>query len=106
MTWALGHLVTNAQPEHYDKRYQTWNLNDLPIIPKHMKTIVIGKTSKQFKTVKSLLLNKRVNNVIIATDAGREGELVARLILDKVGNKSQFNVCGLVQLLKSNSTRF
>ena len=64
------------------------------------------KTSKQFKTVKSLLLNKQVNNVIIATDAGREGELVARLILDKVGNKSQFNVCGLVQLLKSNSTRF
>lgn len=87
VTWALGHLVTNAQPEHYDKRYQTWNLNDLPIIPKHMKTIVIGKTSKQFKTVKSLLLNKQVNNVIIATDAGREGELVARLILDKVGNK-------------------
>lgn len=87
VTWALGHLVTNATPEQYDKKYQEWKLEDLPIIPKHMKTIVIGKTRKQFKTVKSLILNQNVNKIIIATDAGREGELVARLILDKVGNK-------------------
>lgn len=52
-----------------------------------MHTVVIGKTSKQFKIVKSLILNKDVKNIIIATDAGREGELVARLILDKVKNK-------------------
>ncbi|UDI77714.1 DNA topoisomerase III [Staphylococcus taiwanensis] len=84
VTWALGHLVTNAQPEHYDKAYKEWKLEDLPIIPKQMQTIVIGKTSKQFKTVKSLILNKEVKEIIIATDAGREGELVARLILDKV----------------------
>ncbi|WP_436880515.1 DNA topoisomerase III [Staphylococcus haemolyticus] len=87
VTWALGHLVTNAQPEHYDKAYKEWKLEDLPIIPKHMQTVVIGKTSKQFKTVKSLILDKKVKEVIIATDAGREGELVARLILDKVHNK-------------------
>lgn len=87
VTWALGHLVTNATPEQYDTSYKEWKLEDLPIIPKHMKTVVIGKTSKQFKTVKSLILNKNVNHIIIATDAGREGELVARLILDKVGNK-------------------
>ncbi|MCE3399349.1 DNA topoisomerase III, partial [Staphylococcus aureus] len=87
VTWALGHLVTNATPEQYDVSYKEWKLEDLPIIPKHMKTIVIGKTSKQFKTVKSLIMDKKVNNIIIATDAGREGELVARLILDKVGNK-------------------
>ncbi|MBC3013519.1 DNA topoisomerase III [Staphylococcus haemolyticus] len=86
-TWALGHLVTNAQPEHYDKAYKEWKLEDLPIIPKRMQTVVIGKTSKQFKTVKSLILDKKVKEVIIATDAGREGELVARLILDKVHNK-------------------
>lgn len=53
-----------------------------------MKTVVIGKTSKQFKTVKSLMQRDNVNEIIIATDAGREGELVARLILDKVGNKT------------------
>ncbi|MBO1198088.1 DNA topoisomerase III [Staphylococcus simiae] len=87
VTWALGHLVTNATPEQYDKNLKEWRLEDLPIIPKHMKTIVIGKTSKQFKTVKSLILDKNVKDIIIATDAGREGELVARLILDKVGNK-------------------
>ncbi|KOZ14896.1 hypothetical protein ACP61_28140, partial [Escherichia coli] len=52
-----------------------------------MKTVVIGKTSKQFKTVKALILDNKVKDIIIATDAGREGELVARLILDKVGNK-------------------
>ncbi|TJX88879.1 DNA topoisomerase III [Staphylococcus haemolyticus] len=87
VTWALGHLVTNAQPEHYDKAYKEWKLEDLPIIPKRMQTVVIAKTSKQFKTVKSLILDKKVKEVIIATDAGREGELVARLILDKVHNK-------------------
>ncbi|MBK3955807.1 DNA topoisomerase III [Staphylococcus haemolyticus] len=87
VTWALGHLVTNAQPEHYDKAYKEWKLEDLPIIPKRMQTVVIGKTSKQFKTVKSLILDKKVKEVIIATDAGREGELIARLILDKVHNK-------------------
>ncbi len=87
VTWALGHLVTNATPEQYDASYKEWKLEDLPMIPKYMKTIVIGKTSKQFKIVKSLILDKKVKNIIIATDAGREGELVARLILDKVGNK-------------------
>lgn len=84
ITWALGHLVTNATPEQYDKKYQQWRLEDLPIIPKHMKTIVIGKTRKQFNTVQHLLKREDVKDVIIATDAGREGELVARLILDKV----------------------
>lgn len=88
ITWALGHLVTNATPEQYDKKYQQWRLEDLPIIPKHMKTIVIGKTRKQFNTVQHLLKREDVKDVIIATDAGREGELVARLILDKVHVKS------------------
>ncbi|MCI2947950.1 DNA topoisomerase III [Staphylococcus caledonicus] len=87
VTWALGHLVTNAQPEHYDKAFKEWKLEDLPIIPNKMQTIVIGKTSKQFKTVKSLILKNEVKDIVIATDAGREGELVARLILDKVKNK-------------------
>lgn len=100
VTWALGHLVTNATPEQYDKNLKEWRLEDLPIIPKYMKTVVIGKTSKQFKTVKALILDNKVKDIIIATDAGREGELVARLILDKVGNKSHSVDYGLAQLLK------
>ena len=55
--WVI--LVTNAQPEHYDKAYKEWKLEDLPIIPKRMQTVVISKTSKQFKTVKSLILDKK-----------------------------------------------
>lgn len=85
--WALGHLVTNATPEQYDKSYKEWKLNDLPIIPNKMKTVVISKTRKQFSTVQSLINNNNVKDIIIATDAGREGELVARLILDKSHNK-------------------
>lgn len=87
VTWALGHLVTNATPEQYDKNYKEWRLNDLPIIPNKMKTVVISKTRKQFSTVQSLINNKNVKDIIIATDAVREGELVARLILDKSHNK-------------------
>lgn len=87
VTWALGHLVTNATPEQYDASYKEWKLNDLPIIPNKMKTIVISKTRKQFSTVQSLINNNKVKDIIIATDAGREGELVARLILDKAHNK-------------------
>ncbi|RIM65223.1 DNA topoisomerase III [Staphylococcus xylosus] len=87
VTWALGHLVTNATPEQYDKNYKEWRLNDLPIIPNKMKTVVISNTRKQFSTVQSLINNKNVKDIIIATDAGREGELVARLILDKSHNK-------------------
>lgn len=87
VTWALGHLVTNATPEQYDAKYKEWKLNVLPIIPNKMKTVVISKTRKQFSTVQALINNNKVNEIIIATDAGREGELVARLILDKAHNK-------------------
>lgn len=87
VTWALGHLVTNATPEQYDNNYKEWKLNDLPIIPNKMKTVVISKTKKQFSTVQALINNNKVKDIIIATDAGREGELVARLILDKAHNK-------------------
>lgn len=88
VTWALGHLVTNADPEQYDSKYKTWEMKDLPILPERMKSVVIGKTRKQFNVVKSQIERQDVKEVIIATDAGREGELVARLILEKCkGNK-------------------
>ena len=84
MTWALGHLVTLADPESYDVKYKTWNLEDLPMLPERLKLTVIKQTGKQFNAVKSQLTRNDVNEIIIATDAGREGELVARWILDKV----------------------
>lgn len=83
VTWALGHLVTLADPEAYDNKYKTWRMEDLPMLPKHMKLVVIGQTSKQFKAVSSLLGSSEVDKVVIATDAGREGELVARWIIQK-----------------------
>ena len=83
VTWALGHLVTLADPETYDKKYKSWEMNDLPILPKELKTVVIKKTSKQFNTVKAQLNRNDVEEVVIATDAGREGELVARWIIEK-----------------------
>ncbi len=85
VTWALGHLVELAQPEAYDKRYQTWSMETLPMLPEHMQLEVIPSTAKQYGVVKKLLHDKRVSALVIATDAGREGELVARWILDKAG---------------------
>lgn len=83
VTWALGHLVTLADPEMYDHKYQKWNLNDLPIIPERMKLVVIKNTAKQFNAIKNLLNRNDIKDIIIATDAGREGELVARWIINK-----------------------
>lgn len=83
VTWALGHLVTLADPESYGEKYKSWKMEDLPIIPQKLKTVVIKKTSKQFNTVKSQLNRDDVCEIVIATDAGREGELVARWIIEK-----------------------
>ena len=85
VTWALGHLVTLADPEEYDKQYKNWSIDALPMMPEHMKLVVIKQTGRQYQTVKNLLHRADVNEIIIATDAGREGELVARWILDKSG---------------------
>lgn len=83
VTWALGHLVTHADPEQYDNKYKEWKMDDLPIVPEPFKLVPIRQTTKQFNAVKSLLNRGDINEVIIATDAGREGELVARWILAK-----------------------
>ena len=87
VTWALGHLVTLADPEGYDPKYKAWNAEDLPMMPQHFKLVVIKQTHRQFQIVKNHLLRKDVGTVVIATDAGREGGLVARWILKIAGNK-------------------
>jgi len=83
VTWALGHLVTLAAPESYKEQYKDWNLETLPMLPKHLKTEVIQKTGRQYGVVKQQMHKKEVSDIIIATDAGREGELVARWIIEK-----------------------
>ena len=87
VTWALGHLVTLADPEGYDAKYKSWRIEDLPMMPQHFKLVVIKQTHRQFQIVKNQLLRKDVGTIVIATDAGREGELVARWILKISGNK-------------------
>ncbi|PLS05787.1 DNA topoisomerase III [Neobacillus cucumis] len=84
VTWALGHLIELKMPEHYDTKYKQWNLEDLPIIPQKMGLKVMKQTNHQFRAIEALAKRKDINECIIATDAGREGELVARWILEKL----------------------
>ena len=82
-----GSPCHTADPEQYDEQYKTWNMDTLPMLPEHWKLVVIKQTGRQFHAVKELIFRKDVSDIIIATDAGREGELVARWILDKAGNQ-------------------
>ena len=87
VTWSFGHLVTLADPDAYGDQYKKWSLDTLPMLPEKMKLVVIKSTAKQFKIVKELLRSDEVDEVVIATDAGREGELVARWIIEKAACK-------------------
>ncbi|WP_138496467.1 DNA topoisomerase III [Paenibacillus pinistramenti] len=82
VTWALGHLVGLAEPEDYDHKYAAWSLEDLPILPEKMKLKVLRETNHQFKAVQQLLRRSDIKELIVATDAAREGELLARWIID------------------------
>jgi DNA topoisomerase-3 len=90
VTWALGHLVELAEPEDYDSRYKTWSLDDLPILPKQMKLKVIRETSHQFRAIEQLARRSDLDELVIATDAGREGELVARWIMEMIRWRKPF----------------
>lgn len=83
VTWAMGHLVGLMDPEGYDEKYKKWSMETLPMLPKNMKLTVLKKTGKQYNEVKKQLLRNDVSDIIVATDAGREGELVAYWILEK-----------------------
>lgn len=83
VTWCIGHLVGLAYPSVYDDKYKFWKLEDLPIIPDEFKYQVLEETKEQFYIIKNLLNNNDTSDIIIATDAGREGELIARLVIKK-----------------------
>lgn len=85
VTWALGHLVELCEPAHYSERYKRWSMKDLPMIPETLDQQVIESTKDQFAHIEELLKRPDISSVVIATDAGREGELVARWILKLCG---------------------
>ena len=80
ISWCVGHLVGLVSPEIYDEKYKRWNIEDLPIFPKEFKHYVLPKVKKQFSILKILMKRKDINEVINACDAGREGELIFRLV--------------------------
>lgn len=84
ITWALGHLLGLKMPEDLNKKWEKWQLETLPILPKFIGTKPLPKTRSQLKTIENLVKRKDINEIVIATDAGREGELVARWILQYV----------------------
>ena len=87
VSWAVGHLVTLVEPDELDEKYKKWRMEDLPILPEHIPTKVISQTKSQFKILKDLMARSDVQSLICATDAGREGELIFRLIYEKAGCK-------------------
>lgn len=85
VSWALGHLVELAEPAHYADAFRRWSLSSLPMLPSKLEQMVMEGTKDQFNVIDSLLKRKDISTLIIATDAGREGELVARWIIKKTG---------------------
>ena len=80
VTWALGHLIELCQPDEYAESYKKWVIEDLPMIPESFKTKIIDRSKSQFDVISSLIGSDKFNEIICATDAGREGELIFRLI--------------------------
>lgn len=90
VTWALGHLVGLAEPEDYNSKFANWALEDLPILPEKAKLKVLRETSQQYKAVQQLMKRQDIGELIVATDAAREGELLARWIMNMAGWKKPF----------------
>jgi DNA topoisomerase-3 len=92
VSWCIGHLIELAQPQEYDEKYEKWKKEDLPIIPRRddWKYIISEATKKQFQVLKDLMKRDDVESIIEATDAGREGELIFRLVYHKAGCKKPF----------------
>ena len=90
VSWCFGHLVELADASSYDERYAKWRYDDLPIVPENWMFEVTKDKAQQFKVLSSLMKDKRVTELVCATDAGREGELIFRLVYDKAGCTKPF----------------
>lgn len=89
VSWCVGHLIQMANPDAYDEKYAKWNISDLPIIPKQYKFEVAKATKKQFNILKKLMNDKKIDTVINACDAGREGESIFRLVYNEAKCKKK-----------------
>ena len=89
VTWCVGHLVTMSYPEVYDEKLKFWRLDTLPFMPKEYKYEVIPSVQKQYNVIKNLLSREDVDSVYVATDSGREGEYIFRLVENQIGIKKQ-----------------
>ena len=89
VTWCVGHLVTMSYPEVYDEKLKFWRLDTLPFMPKEYKYEVIPSVQKQFDIIKGLLLREDIDSIYVATDSGREGEYIFRLVENQIGIKKQ-----------------
>ena len=87
VSWCVGHLVGLCDASEYDEKYKKWRYEDLPIVPECWKHRVLEGTKKQFGILKKLMRDSKVDEVICATDAGREGELIFRLVYEQAGCK-------------------
>src|SRR5574344_1806814 len=94
VTWCVGHLVTMSYPEVYDEKLKLWRLDTLPFMPKEYKYEIIPAVEKQFNVVKTLLQREDVTTIYVATDSGREGEYIYRLVEQMAGitNKTRKRV--------------
>ncbi|QNR65252.1 DNA topoisomerase 3 [Paenibacillus peoriae] len=101
LVWASGHLISLAEPDEYDPKYKKWNIQDLPIVPSNFKYKIDRAKSGLYSTIKRFINDPKVTEVIIATDPGREGELIARLILRQAGNKKPIKRLWTSSLTKS-----
>ena len=90
VSWCVGHLVELAPPNVYDAKYVKWSIADLPILPERWQYLVSASTKKQFGILQKLMHRPDVDSVICATDSGREGELIFRLVYQQAGCKKPF----------------
>ena len=105
VSWCVGHLVGLAPADAYDPKYSEWTYEDLPIIPKEWQFTVDPGKKEQFKVLSDLMNRADVDSLVCATDAGREGELIFRLVYHQAGCTSRWSVCGFRQWRRMQSKR-
>ena len=96
VSWCVGHLAELAPPEAYDEKYEKWRYSDLPILPSEWKYQISDATRKQFGILKKLMEREDVTGLVEATDAGREGELIFRLVYHQAKCKKHSSVYGFL----------